>query len=367
MKTEVKSAIILGIIIAIGVVTLSGYFSYLEDETKNESKIQDKKTQSTDKSKFKKSPGLVGITHYLNTTPEELQNEMEGKVILYDIWTYTCINCIRTLPYITAWDDKYSDQGLLIIGVHSPEFEFEKNIENVEKAVSKYGINYPVALDNNWDTWNAFDNHYWPRKYVVDHEGYIRYDHIGEGAYKETERVIQELLKERAEAIGSNSLSVDTLVEREEFQHTSFRTPELYFGYELAKGRNQLGNAQGFQPEKIVSYTLPDNIDLHKFYLSGDWYNFKDGMRLESDSGSIKLLFHAKQVNIVTSGESQIEVLLDGKQIPEKYVGNDMQGKILQTKEPALYNIINSNKSSTHELELRISNQGFEVFTFTFG
>ena len=365
MKTEIKTAIILGIVIAVGIAIIGTFFSYLDEE--NKPSTQEQSEQSIDKSKFKKSPGLVGITHYLNTTPEKLEAEIDGKVVLYDIWTYTCINCIRTLPYITSWDDKYSEQGLLIIGVHSPEFEFEKNVDNVKMAVSKYGIDYPVVLDNNWDTWNAFDNHYWPRKYVVDHEGYIRYDHIGEGAYKETEKIIQELLEERAESMGIKLTSADSLVEKEEFEHTSFRTPELYLGYELAKGRNQLGNSQGFQPEEIVKYEIPKNIDLHKFYLSGEWHNFKDGMRLESNEGTIKLLFHAKQVNIVASGESEIKIFLDGNPLPEKYMGNDMQGNVLQVNEPALYNIINSEEPSTHELELSIPKKGFEVFTFTFG
>ncbi len=366
MKTELKTAIIFGAVIAVGVVILSMFFSSLEDST-NESVTQTQDIGTIDKSKFRKSPGIVGITDYLNTTPEELKDEMEGKVILYDIWTYTCINCIRTLPYITAWDDKYSDQGLVIVGVHSPEFEFEKNVENVKMAIAKHGIEYPVVLDNNWDTWNAFDNHYWPRKYLVDHEGYIRYDHIGEGAYKETEKMIQKLLKERADSLGMKSITSEELVEKEEFQHTAFRTPELYFGYELAQGRNQLGNEQGFKPEQTVTYNASENIDLHKFYLTGKWYNFQDGMRLESENGSVKLLFHAKEVNIVTANMAEIEVYLDGNPLQDKYAGEDVKFGVLKVEEPSLYNIITSEEASTHELELRIKNPGLEIFTFTFG
>ena len=365
MKAELKTAIIFGVVIVVGIGILSVFFSSLDDST-NETQTQTD-SKSMDKSKFRKSPGLVGITNYLNTTPEELNKKMENKVILYDIWTYTCINCIRTLPYITAWDDKYSDQGLLIIGVHSPEFEFEKNVENVKIAIAKHGIEYPVVLDNNWDTWNAFENHYWPRKYLVDHEGYIRYDHIGEGAYKETEKMIQQLLKERADALGMKSTSLESLVEKEEFQHTAFRTPELYFGYNLAQGRNQLGNEQGFKPEQTVMYNAPQNIDLHKFYLTGKWHSFQDGMRLESEKGSVKLLFHAKEVNIVTSNTAEIEVYLDGNPVPEKYAGKDVQDGILKVEESALYNIITSEEASTHELELQIKNPGVEIFTFTFG
>lgn len=365
MKTELKTAIIFGVVIAAGIGMLSIFFSSIDDST-NEP-LTRTNSDSIDKSKFRKSPGLVGITNYLNTTPEQLNNEMEEKVVLYDIWTYTCINCIRTLPYITAWDDKYSKEGLLIVGVHSPEFEFEKNVENVKMAIAKHGIEYPVVLDNNWETWNAFENHYWPRKYLVDHEGYIRYDHIGEGAYKETEEMIQKLLKERADALGMKSMQSESLVQREEFQHTAFRTPELYFGYELAQGRNQLGNEQGFKPGQTVMYNAPQNIDLHKFYLTGKWHNFQDGMRLESEKGSIKLLFHAKEVNIVTSNMAEIEVYLDGNPIPEKYSGKDVQAGILKVDEPSLYNIITSDEASTHELELQIKKPGVEIFTFTFG
>ena len=163
--------------------------------------------QKIDKSGFKKAPSLVGISGYINTTPEELEKEMDDKVILYDIWTYSCINCKRTLPYVTSWNDKYSDQGLLIIGIHSPEFEFEKDIDNVQRAVTQHGITYPVIQDNDFETWKAFENRYWPRKYIADHEGFIRYDHIGEGRYAETEKVIQELLLERTQHLEMNSNS----------------------------------------------------------------------------------------------------------------------------------------------------------------
>ena len=123
-------------------------------------------------------------------------------MVLYDFWTYSCINCIRTLPYLTAWDEKYGDQGLVIVGIHTPEFEFEKEYENVVFATKKFGVKYPVLQDNEKEIWNDFQNRYWPRKYIADHEGYIRFDHIGEGAYKETEEVIQLLLAERSETTG---------------------------------------------------------------------------------------------------------------------------------------------------------------------
>ncbi|HUT05690.1 MAG TPA: redoxin family protein [Nitrosopumilaceae archaeon] len=370
MKSEIKIAVILGVGIAIAVGVTSVLFSSLDSEFESASIIDNKNnsTNPIDKSKFKIAPDLVGIAHYLNTTPEQLTSEMKGKVVLYDVWTYSCINCIRTLPYITAWNDKYSDEGLLIIGIHSPEFEFEKDRENVELAIAKHGIIYPVVMDNDWETWKAFENRYWPRKYIADHEGYIRYDHIGEGAYQETEKIIQQLLKERSESLGIQKVSAETLVDIEEFKHSNFRTPELYFGYNLAQGRNQLGSAEGFNQDKITTYNEPDNIQLHKFYPVGSWTNLEESMRLESNSGSIKVLYQAKEVNIVTANQAELEIFLDGVPLDEKYAGEDIEsGNKITVVEPDLYNIINSEKFATHELEIKINQKGFEIYSFTFG
>jgi len=189
MNSEIKTGLILGVIIVVGLGVIGLVFSTLDEQVQSTTTSTDEnEIKKIDKSGFKTAPNLVGIANYLNTTPEELEKEIDGKVVLYDIWTYSCINCIRTLPYITAWDDKYAEQGLLIVGIHSPEFEFEKDVENVELAVSKYGIKYPVVLDNDKETWKAFENNYWPRKYIADHEGYIRYDHIGEGVIKKLKK-----------------------------------------------------------------------------------------------------------------------------------------------------------------------------------
>ncbi len=370
MKSEIKIALVfgVGIVLAIGIISLLFSSLDLKTEPSSTDPNQHIPVNLTDKSKFKKAPDLVGIAHFLNTTPEKLASEMEGKVVLYDIWTYSCINCIRTLPYITAWNDKYSDEGLLIIGIHSPEFEFEKDRQNVELAISKHGITYPVVMDNEWETWKAFENRYWPRKYIADHEGYLRYDHIGEGAYQETEKIIQQLLEERSLSLGMQMVSAKQLVDIEEFEHTSFRTPELYFGFSLAQGRNQLGSPEGFNQDKVTTYNEPKNLQLHKFYPVGKWLNLKDSMKLESDSGSIKVLYHAKEVNIVTANMAELEIFLDGKPLDENYAGRDITiGNKIITSDPDLYNIINSEKSATHELEIKINQKGFEIFTFTFG
>ena len=367
MKSEIKIAMFLGVGIAVAIGVISILFSTLDSEIETvDSSIKENTT--IDKSKFKKAPEIVGIAHYLNTTPEQLKEQMKDKVILYDIWTYSCINCIRTLPYITAWNEKYSDEGLLIIGIHTPEFDFEKDEKNVKIAIEKYGIKYPVVMDNDWETWKAFENRYWPRKYVADHEGYIRYDHIGEGEYQETEKIIQQLLEERSLSLGMQVANAEPLVDIEEFEHTIFRTPELYFGYQFAQGRNQLGSAEGFNQNKIVEYKEPESLDLHKFYLVGEWENLKDSMRLVSDSGAIKVLYHAKEANIVTANQADLEIFLDGNPVSKEDAGKSIEsGNTLTVTEPDLYNIINSPDSGTHELEIKINQKDFEIYTFTFG
>ena len=253
--------------------------------------------------------------------------------------------------------------------IHSPEFEFEKeHKQRSEMAVEKNGINYPVVLDNEKDTWEAFENRYWPRKYIADHEGYIRYDHIGEGGYQETEKVIQQLLNERANALGIQMASAEQLVDINEFEHSLFRTPELYFGYKFAQNRNQLGSEEGFQPGKIVTYTEPGSIDLHKFYLTGEWKNHEDSMELISETGTIKLLYNAKEVNIVTDNDAELELFLDGEPLSEKYSGGDItSGSILNVSEPNLYNVVSVEGSSSHIMEIKVKGKGFQIFTFTFG
>src|SRR3989338_3760347 len=178
-------------------------------------------------SKYPKAPELAGITGYINAPSNLTIASLQGRVVLIDFWTYSCINCIRTLPYLNSWHEKYSRDGLVIIGVHTPEFEFEKDYANVQAAVEKFGIKYAVVLDNNRGTWNAYRNYYWPRKYLIDADGRIRYDHIGEGGYDETEERIVELLSEakngkvEMDKGKPNATAVD---------YRFIGTPEIYFG-----------------------------------------------------------------------------------------------------------------------------------------
>lgn len=314
------------------------------------------------------APELTGITGYLNTDEGLQLQDLRGKVVLIDFWTYTCINCLRTLPHLVEWDRKYQDQGLVIIGVHTPEFEFEKKRENVAMAIEKYGIEYAVVQDNDYATWRAFRNRYWPHKYLIDAEGYVRYDHIGEGAYAETEAKIQELLAE----IGKNAtLEISTI---EDTTPTHATTPELYAGYQFALPRGQnIGNEEGLQPEKVVSYELPAERGREEIYLQGTWKSNADDLEAIDDLTSIFLGFTAYAVNIVADSlldmPLPVEVLINGKYISREQAGTDVQFEgekaFIMVNEPRLYNAV-SGDYGQYELELKTKKR-FTVSAFTFG
>jgi thiol-disulfide isomerase/thioredoxin len=327
---------------------------------------------SIDKSQFRIAPEFKGITSYINTNGTKL-SDLKGKVVLVDFWTYSCINCIRTLPYLVDWNQKYSDKGLVIVGIHSPEFEFEKNIDNVKQAVARFGIKYPVLLDNDHGTWNAYQNNYWPRKYLVDSEGYIRYDHIGEGGYAETENAIRNLLAERSNQQGleTSNLNQTKLIvpNTPSVDLNQIKTPELYFGYQYA--RSQLGNIEGFNPEKTVNYTIPSsNLDTNVIYLQGLWKNNPDNMELVGPDGKITLVYSAKSVNIVAGGKGQVTVREDGNGVQtnnfSKGNDSDAEGKV-SIDGQRLYNIADNTNYGNHHIEIDAKGPGFKIYTFTFG
>jgi len=338
------------------------------------------KFTNIDKSQFQKAPDLTQISGYLNTPnnnqPIHLAN-YKGKVVLIDFWTYSCINCIRTIPYLNDWYSKYADKGFVIIGVHSPEFEFEKNYDNVKTAVQKFGIMYPVVLDNNLGTWNAYGNQYWPRHYLIDAQGYIREDHIGEGGYAETEKTIQSMLAERAALDGLKQISFSTktapTINSKSLQYIDLSkqtTPELYLGYSYA--RSPLGNSQNFEPEQTVTYTIPSNTNLQPniVYLDGQWKNNRDNIELQGNSGSIILTYYAKAVNIVASGKGQTgTVTEDGNsKIPIKSIGTDLNkdGKFILNGQ-RLYNLALHDSYGVHSIIINVKGKGFQLYTFTFG
>ena len=327
--------------------------------------IQFYTTMNSGKELFNKAPELQGIAGYINTEAVKLE-ELRGKVVLIDFWTYTCINCIRTLPYLNAWHEKYSDDGLIIIGVHTPEFEFEKDYDNVFAAVEKYGIKYSVVQDNDYKTWNAYQNKFWPRKYLVDINGNIRYDHIGEGAYEETEKVIQELLEERADRLNSK-MDKENITKPEiavDVDFTKIKSPELYLGYKFA--RVDIGNPEGMQPGQTVEYKLPENISPNVVYLEGGWKNNADSMELVSDNGKVVLFYSAKDVNIVAGGNSLLGIFLDDQTVGEAR-GNDVINDKVLVRENRLYNIVSDQGYKSRLVEIDVEGKGFQIYTFTFG
>jgi thiol-disulfide isomerase/thioredoxin len=327
-------------------------------------------TVQIDKSQFKLAPELAKISGYINTDQVTLA-DLKGKVVLVDFWTYSCINCIRTIPYLNAWHEKYADDGLVIVGVHTPEFEFEKDYNNVKAAVEKYEIEYPVAQDNDKGTWKAYENRYWPRKYLVDNEGYIRYDHIGEGSYAETEKVIQSLLSERAAYMGANVTFDQSTSSPENAQSVNFGridTPELYFGYQFA--RAPLGNPEGFKPDQTVAYTIAEDATIasNRIYLDGEWKNNADHMELQGESGRIVLSYSAKAINIVAGGSGTLQISEDGSGLTGSSRGQDVSedGAVVVDGQK-LYNLAMHEEYGRHQIVIDVSGKGFEIYTFTFG
>jgi thiol-disulfide isomerase/thioredoxin len=316
-----------------------------------------------------KAPNFQGIVAWINSAPLNL-SELRGKVVLVDFWTYSCINCIRTIPYLNAWYSKYGNDGLVIVGVHTPEFNFEKNYSNVLAAVKSFGIKYPVALDSNDATWNAYNNQYWPADYLIDKNGDIRYTQIGEGDYSTTEMAIRALLQNAgynvSSGIAANSVNGTGV------NFSKIGTPELYVGYATANEHaTTIGNAQGFSPGKVVNYTIKGTIQDNTVYFSGKWYNANDSMIAAGNNSEAFLIYDAKAVNVVAQGNlSVITVELDGKNLSQTYLGNDLalnqgvaSGSISMAR---LYNIIDAPTYGWHELEI-VARQGFRLYTFTFG
>ncbi len=305
---------------------------------------------------------------FINSDGITVEELIGKKVILLDIWTYSCINCQRTLPYITGWYEKYKDQGLEIIGVHTPEFEFEKDYENVLAATKQFGVTYPVVLDNDYKTWNAYGNRYWPRKYIIDIDGFVVYDHIGEGAYAETEKVIQELLKERKERLGEDILvSEDILTpsDAERVDRTKPRSPEVYFG---AWRNNSLGNG-ATKTKGVQIFEEPEGIKTHIQYFEGEW-DIKQEYAENVGVGKIIFRYQGGKVFMVASSVEGVsmKVLVDGEEVGAR-AGSDVDenGEVYIQNEQ-LYRLIEDPDGwGEHTLELIPQGPGLQAFTFTFG
>ena len=315
---------------------------------------------------YGKAPDFTDIAAWINSPPLSI-SQLKGRVVLVDFWTYSCINCIRTIPYLNAWYNAYGNDGLVIVGVHTPEFNFEKNYSNVATAVSNFGIKYPVALDSSDGTWNAYGNQYWPADYVIDANGSIRYTQFGEGDYNGTETVIRELLQSAGYSVTSPPVYGSVSATSVDFSQIG--TPEIYVGY--ATARQDIGNAQGFVPGTVVDYAIPTNLQPSVAYFSGDWFNANDSMIAAGPNAKVYLYYDAKVANVVAQGNSSVITAdLDGTTVPGAYLGADLHlsgGFATATISMArLYNIIDGPSYGWHELVIT-AGPGFRLYTFTFG
>ncbi len=365
------------ILLAIVVAAIIGAIVYLQKQHvtpignvagSQDAAISPKKISMTADEKAKKYETAKEISTpdgFINTDKISIADLIGKKVILVDFWTYSCINCQRTTPYLNAWYDKYKDQGLEIIGVHTPEFDFEKVYDNVKKAVEKEGIKFPVVLDNDYSTWMSYRNQYWPRKYLIDIDGYIVYDHIGEGGYDETEQKIQEALAERMSALHEQGTVQSGMVSPDHVEVPKAQSPETYFG----AGRNHLGSGAS---QSVGTQTLsrPTTLNDDTAYLVGDWDFTSEYARTTGNSASILFRYSAENVYFVASGETpvRVKVLIDGQPAGDR-AGADVDSDGYATiSGDSLYELIADPKGvGTHTIELQIEKPGLKAFTFTFG
>ncbi|HEX2978567.1 MAG TPA: cytochrome c biogenesis protein DipZ [Candidatus Babeliales bacterium] len=304
--------------------------------------------------KKSQAPDFIGISQWINSAPRTLA-DLRGKVVLVDFWTYSCINCVRTFPYLKKWYSDYKDKGFVIIGVHTPEFEFEKKSANVKDAVTRFGITYPVALDNHYKTWQNYNNRFWPAHYLIDQNGIVVQTHFGEGNYVETENAIRRLL----------GLSPEE--EKPEKTSGGAQTPETYLGYDRARA---------YSPEikiiknQTVDYSFTEKLGANHIGLKGQWFADGEFIRSERDGAQLDLNFIANRVYLVmdSTSEAFVEILLDGQPVPEKYrtVDMDTNGK-LRVNQARMYDILDlKGDYGRHQLTL-IFPKDVSAYAFTFG
>jgi thiol-disulfide isomerase/thioredoxin len=315
-------------------------------------------------------PSLVGATAWLNSPPLDPEG-LQGKVVLVDFCTYTCINWLRTLPYVRAWAEKYRDLGLVLIGAHTPEFSFESDLDNVRQVLAAMAVEYPVAVDNGYAIWDAFANHYWPALYFIDATGRIRHHWFGEGDYERSETVIQQLLADAGTGqVDETLVAVDPLGPEVEADWDNLRSPETYLGY----GRTQnFGSPDGMAPRRPHIYAPPDTLPLNHWALSGNWTANPESVVLHHPKGVISFRFHARDVHLVMGpmdGSTLVafRVSIDGEP-PRDASGSDVNddGAGLVT-EPRMYQLVRQRGPITDRLfAIEFLDRGAEAFAFTFG
>jgi thiol-disulfide isomerase/thioredoxin len=315
-------------------------------------------------------PGFDGATGWLNSEPLTAEG-LRGKVVLVDFWTYTCINWLRTLGYVRAWHEKYEDQGSVVIGVHTPEFPFEREVDNVRWAAEDMRVEYPIALDSDYGVWRAFDNHYWPAVYIVDTEGRIRHHQFGEGGYEECETIIQQLLREAGrDGVGDGFVAVADDGFEAQADWATLESPETYLGYEQAQNFASPGGAA---LDETRSYVAPDRLGLNQWALSGDWTIERGASVLNEAAGRIAFRFHSRDVHLVMGPREAgttlpFRVRVDGEAPGAAHgldIDEDGRGTLARQR---LYQLIREPGPITDRtFEITFPEPGVEAYAFTFG
>lgn len=310
---------------------------------------------------------------WLNSTPLSFR-QLRGRAVLLDFWDYTCVNCIRTLPYVQAWHERYRDKGLTVIGVHTPEFTFAQYESNVERGICEFGLTYPIVIDSNREIWKAFANRYWPTKYLIDKDGYLRYGHFGEGGYGECEQVIQEMLREIDPAVDLPAM-MEPLREEDHMGAVCYRSSgELYLGHH----RWRIGNEGGFKEDQIDDYAFTGQLEQNFFYATGRWASTAEYFEaVEDGPHTLRLKYEASAVNLVMacphSPSAEVVILQDQKSLSRNHATRDAQFRTAAGVEdsyvlvnsPRMYFLADNHEFGVHELELRCS-PGVAAFVFTF-
>ena len=313
-------------------------------------------------------PPLTGATTWLNSPPLTTE-QLKGKVVVVDFWTYSCINCLRSIPYVKAWAEKYRDQGLVVIGVHTPEFAFEKSQANVRRNVERLGVTYPVAMDNDYAIWRAFKNNYWPAHYFIDAQGRIRHHHFGEGDYEGSERVIQQLLKEAGAQVDASTVRVNTTGAEMAADFAQVASPETYTGYARAENFRSPG---GLVRDAVKTYR-PATLALNDWSLAGDWRVTREHADLQAAGGRVAFRFKARDLHLVmgpstAGGNPRFRVRIDG-QAPGGDAGMDIDAQGLgRIDGERLYQLVRqAGPVRERTFEIEFLDPGVQVFAFTFG
>jgi thiol-disulfide isomerase/thioredoxin len=316
-------------------------------------------------------PGFAGATGWLNSPPLTVA-DLRGKVVLADFWTYTCMNWLRTLPYVRAWAERYEDRGMVVVGIHTPEFPFEHDADNVRQAAKEMTVEYPIALDSDYAVWRAFANRYWPALYIADAEGRIRHHQFGEGHYDECERIIQRLLREAGrDGVDDALVSVAPGGFEAQADWANLESPETYLGYEQAQNLASHGSAAEVGEPR--TYVAPDSLSLNHWALSGDWTIERGASVLNQADGQIAFRFHARDVHLVMAPRARgtsvpFRMLVDGEPPGDAHgLDVDEQGRGTVTQQ-RLYQLVRQHGSiADRTLEITFLAPGVEVYVFTFG